>query len=122
MPYNAATNIFIKVLLTKKYALPYRVVDKLVEFFSTFHEEKRKLPVLWHQTILIFSQRYKEDLTKEQKEAIKSVIKVHLHNQISPEIHGELDSSCCRGEILNGKLIFKYFLSIFLWYFLILIL
>jgi len=103
MPYNGTTNIFMKVLLTKKYALPYRVIDKLVEYFSSFMEERRKLPVIWHQEVLIFAQRYKEDLTKEQKDAIKAVIKVHPHLQISPEIHRELDGSCCRGEVLNAE-------------------
>jgi len=102
MPYNGTTNMFMNVLLNKKYALPYRVIDKLVEYFSSFMEEQRRLPVIWHKAVLIFAQRYKEDLTKEQKEAIKAVIKVHAHSQISPEVHRELDSSCCRGEVLNA--------------------
>jgi len=110
MPYNGTTNIFMKVLLGKKYALPYRVIDKLVEYFSSFITEQRRLPVIWHQQVLIFSQRYKEDLTKEQKDAIKAVIKVHSHLQISPEIRRELDNSCCRGEVLNGKKVTFLFL------------
>lgn len=93
----------MNVLLTKKYALPYRVIDRLVEYFSAFMEEQRRLPVIWHQAVLIFAQRYKQDLTKEQKDAIKAVIKCHSHLQISPEIRRELDNSCSRGEVLNGK-------------------
>lgn len=58
MPYGATANIFMKVLLQKKYALPYRVIDKLVEYFSSFMEEKRRLPVIWHQEVLIFAQRF----------------------------------------------------------------
>jgi len=103
MPYNATCNIFMKALLNKKYALPFSVIDKCVEYFSTFVGETRKLPVLWHQTVLIFAQRYKEDLTKDQKEAIKRLIKIHIHPQISPEIHRELDNSACRGEVLNEE-------------------
>jgi len=103
MPYNGTTNIFMNVLLNKKYALPYRVIDKLVEYFSSFCDEKRVLPVIWHQGILFFCQRYKEDLTKDQKNAIKNVIKIHAHSQIAPEIRRELDNSCCRGEVLNEE-------------------
>mmetsp|Transcript_7788 Transcript_7788/g.13115 ORF Transcript_7788/g.13115 Transcript_7788/m.13115 type:complete len:426 (-) Transcript_7788:47-1324(-) len=102
MEYNGTVNIFMNVLLTKKYALPYRVIDKLVEHYCAFSQERRRLPVIWHQGVLTFSQRYKEDLTKEQKDAIKSLIKVHSHPQISSEVRRELDNSCSRGEVLNA--------------------
>jgi hypothetical protein len=103
MEYNGTVNIFMKVLLTKKYALPYRVIDRLVEYFNSFMEERRNLPVIWHQAVLVFAQRYKEDLTKEQKDALKAVIKVHTHPMIAPEIRRELDNSASRGEVLNGR-------------------
>lgn len=103
MEYNGTVNIFMKVLLTKKYALPYRVIDRLVEYFNSFIQERRELPVIWHQAVLIFAQRYKEDLTKEQKEAIKAVIKAHTHTQITPEIRRELDNSASRGEVLTAE-------------------
>jgi essential nuclear protein 1 len=54
------------VLIDKKYALPYKVVDALVFHFirlSNTYKAKRagdvdKLPVLWHQSLLAFCQRY----------------------------------------------------------------
>ena len=49
MRYSGANSLFLTVLLNKKYALPYRVVDALVEHFTSFQSETRTLPVLWHQ-------------------------------------------------------------------------
>lgn len=36
MEYSGATSIFMKILLDKKYALPFRVVDAIVEHFASF--------------------------------------------------------------------------------------
>lgn len=33
MPYNGANSIFLRLLIDKKYALPFRVVDALVFHF-----------------------------------------------------------------------------------------
>lgn len=48
---------FIRILLDKKYALPYKVVDALVFHFIRFKRDKRQMPVLWHQSFLVFAQR-----------------------------------------------------------------
>ena len=45
MSYSGSTSIFIKILLNKKYALPRRVIDALVNHFSSFVNETRVLPV-----------------------------------------------------------------------------
>merc|ERR1712216_167041 len=66
LPYYGSNSIFIKAILNKKYALPYRVIDAVVEHFMQFLDETRALPVLWHQTLLLFAQRYKNDITVEQ--------------------------------------------------------
>ena len=50
-------SLFIRVLLDKKYALPYKVVDALVFHFLGFKKDTRELPVLWHQALLVFAQR-----------------------------------------------------------------
>ena len=47
----------VQVLLDKRYALPYRVVDALVDHFLSFSKEERTLPVVWHQSLLCFVQR-----------------------------------------------------------------
>ena len=57
LPYSGTNSFFIRVLLDKKYALPYRVIDALVDHFTRFKSEERVLPVVWHQALLCFVQR-----------------------------------------------------------------
>ncbi|XP_038235399.1 bystin [Dermochelys coriacea] len=96
MEYSGANSIFLRLLIDKKYALPFRVVDALVFHFLTFQTDRRTLPVLWHQSLLTFAQRYKEDLSSEQKEALLELLKFHCHPQISAEIRRELVNSKSR--------------------------
>ncbi|NXG15177.1 BYST protein, partial [Grallaria varia] len=96
MQYSGANSIFLRLLIDKKYALPFRVVDALVFHFLAFRTDQRVLPVLWHQSFLAFAQRYKEDLSSEQKEALLELLKFHSHPQISPEIRRELMNSKTR--------------------------
>ncbi|XP_041360851.1 bystin-like [Gigantopelta aegis] len=98
MDYNGANSIFLKTLLDKKYALPYRVVDAVVHHFSRFVTDKRELPVLWHQAFLTFVQRYKEDVSSEQKDSLMAVLRTHTHYQITADIRRELINSRCRDE------------------------
>lgn len=115
---GGATNIFIRVLLDKKYALPYKVVDNLVFHFlrfrafdtsaaadshqhSTMHDARDprewKLPVLWHQSLLAFAQRYRNDITEDQREALLDLLLVRWHPAIGPEVRRELIAGRGRG-------------------------
>lgn len=96
MEYSGANSIFLRLLLDKKYALPYRVLDALVFHFLGFRTEKRQLPVLWHQSLLTLAQRYKADLATEQKEALLELLRLQPHPQLSPEIRRELQSAVPR--------------------------
>ena len=96
MDYNGANSIFIRTLLDKKYALPYRVVDAVVFHFVRFATDERDLPVLWHQSLLTFVQRYKEDVSQEQKDAILQLVRCHEHYQITAEVRRELVNSKSR--------------------------
>lgn len=100
LEYSGASSIFIRILLDKKYALPFRVVDALVEHFVRVKREgHQKYPVLWHQSLLVFVQRYKQDLTAAQKEEIIDLITKYQHHPgISPEVKRELLSSKNREE------------------------
>lgn len=98
MEYSGANSIFLRILLDKKYALPYRVVDSVVFHFLGFRSEKRELPVLWHQAMLTFSQRYKQDVSSEQKEALLELLKIHVHHKITAEVRRELMHSKARDE------------------------
>ena len=100
LEYAGTTSFFIRVLLDKKYALPYRVVDALVENFLRFANEDRTLPVVWHQSFLCFVQRYKHEPSKEQKKRLSKLASAHQnHYLISPEIVRELaNSDTSRGD------------------------
>jgi len=113
--YSASCSIFLKALLNKKYTLPYRVIDALADYFVSFAEYEGQgltsatsatasstgptLPVLWHQSLLVFAQRYKEEITKEDKERLREVLKAHSHHQITPEVRRELFNCRSRGEL-----------------------
>lgn len=124
MDYTGPNSLFIRVLLDKKYALPYKVVDALVFHFIRFKRDPRIMPVLWHQSFLVFVQRYaspfllvvqislttfstrqnryKQDLTAEQKEALLEVLRAKTHFQITPEIRREIVHSVARGEEMTA--------------------
>jgi essential nuclear protein 1 len=118
-----ACNIFIRVLLEKKYALPFKAVDALVFHFLRFRNSKPtigdgdaemsgarndltqavfkddKLPVLWHQCLLVFAQRYKNDITEDQREALLDLLLVRGHKDIGPEVRRELLVGRGRGAV-----------------------
>ncbi|KAJ3407416.1 hypothetical protein HDU80_008844 [Chytriomyces hyalinus] len=106
MEYSGPNSLFIRILLDKKYALPYKVLDALVFHFLRFKSEHGEeahmvLPVLWHQSLLVFAQRYKGELVPEQKEALLDLIKTRSHPMITPEIRREIVNSKCRGELMD---------------------
>ncbi len=101
-----AANIFIRILLGKKYALPYKVVDALVFHFLRFRgsreegglgSKEAKLPVLWHQSLLIFAQTYRNEITEDQREALLDLLLVRGHKEIGPEVRRELLAGRTRG-------------------------
>uniref|UniRef100_F1L476 Cell adhesion protein byn-1 n=1 Tax=Ascaris suum TaxID=6253 RepID=F1L476_ASCSU len=90
MEYTGANSLFLRILIDKKYTLPYRALDGIVKHFLRFRKDERHLPVLWQQSFLAFAQRYKNDISQKQREALLEVVKIHHHYQISPEIRREL--------------------------------
>jgi essential nuclear protein 1 len=98
MPYSGVNSFFIRVLLDKRYALPYRVVDALVDHFTSFRDEERQLPVVWHQALLCFVQRYKAEIRAEDKVALKKLCRAQAHYLVTPEVQRELDAGRSRGE------------------------
>nr|CAD7423941.1 unnamed protein product [Timema monikensis] len=96
MDYTGANSIFLRIFFDKKYALPYRVVDAAVFHFLRFERDRRELPVLWHQALLTFVQRYKGDISSEQKEALLGLLRRQSHGLITPEIRRELQAARCR--------------------------
>jgi essential nuclear protein 1 len=96
MDYSGPNSLFIKILLDKKYALPYKVVDAIVFHFVRFRANETPLPVVWHQSFLVFAQRYKDDVTEDQRDALMAVLKTQNHPSITPEIRRELLTGATR--------------------------
>ncbi|XP_063394151.1 bystin [Cydia fagiglandana] len=101
MDYTGANSIFLRILFDKKYALPYRVVDSVVFHFLRFQTDHRMLPVLWHQALLTFVQRYKSDISTEQRDALLELLRKHSHPTITSEIRRELQAAQCRDIEVN---------------------
>lgn len=100
LPYQATTDLFIRTLLNKGYSLPIPVIIAVMGHFMDAMprgqlsqediEMLPPMPVLWHQTLLVFVQRYKTELTGEQREGLKMLLRVRQHHAITPEIRREL--------------------------------
>ncbi|KAJ6035315.1 hypothetical protein N7460_009490 [Penicillium canescens] len=113
---TGAVNMFIRVFLEKKYALPYKVIDAVVFHFMRFravdpseamndgpnglNSKGYKLPVLWHQSLLVFAQRYRNDITEDQREALLDLLLVRGHKDIGPEVRRELLAGRGRGVVV----------------------
>ncbi|RMZ75485.1 hypothetical protein DV738_g5455, partial [Chaetothyriales sp. CBS 135597] len=104
-----AANMLIRALLAKKYALPYKVVDALVFHFLRFRSTKdkdeqalaaneAKLPVLWHQSFLIFAQTYRNEITEDQREMLLDLLLARGHKDIGPQVRRELLAGRNRGQ------------------------
>lgn len=93
MEYNGANSIFLRLLLDKKYALPFRVLDALVGHFLFFRSEMRVLSVRWHQRLLTMAQHYKADLASEQKDALLELLKLQTHPIFLQRFRLELQNS-----------------------------
>lgn len=117
---GGATNIFIRALLEKKYALPYQVIDALVFHFLRFRtvdttdvnamggivsagSRDTKLPVIWHQCLLAFAQRYRNDITEDQREALLDLLLTKGHSKIGPEVRRELLEGRGRGVLVEPE-------------------
>lgn len=128
-----SANVFIKVLVEKGYALPYKVIDGLVfhflrykgvNFLGSLAEEdgldqrgswknngnrggkvknNGNLPVIWHQCLLVFAQRYRNDITEDQREALLDLLLVRGHKDIGPEVRRELLEGRGRGMPLEEE-------------------
>lgn len=96
MDYTGANSIFLRIFFDKRYALPYRVVDAVVFHFLRFERDSRELPVLWHQAFLTFVQRYKADISSEQRDRLLELLKKQNHHAVTPEIRRELQNAKCR--------------------------
>lgn len=124
--FTPATIVFIRVLIEKKYALPYQTLDDLVFYFMRFRKAAQnpnemdvdenngklpKLPVVWHKAFLAFAQRYKNDITDDQRDFLLETVRQQFHHAIGPEIRRELLAGQSRvtGEATKDSLMMEAF-------------
>lgn len=124
--FQPSTTVFIRVLIEKKYALPYQTLDDLVFYFMRFRRvggesqpeegdmmdeddssnKKVKmpaLPVVWHKALLAFAQRYKNDITDDQRDFLLETVRQRFHHSIGPEIRRELLAGSSRAPKQQTK-------------------
>lgn len=51
-----------------------------------FHLEDRQYPTLWHQALLTFVQRYKNDMSSEQRELLMELCNSQRHPSVTAEV------------------------------------
>lgn len=126
--FSPAATVFIRVLIEKKYALPYQTIDDIVFYFMKFRiitdakasftidndrmdnedellddsklqmnmaqhrrlQQAPPLPLVWHKSLLAFAQRYKNDITDDQRDFLMEVIRQRGHKEIGAETRREL--------------------------------
>lgn len=101
MHYNGANSIFLRLLISKKYALPFRVIDALVFHFLQFRNDKRTMPVLWHQSFLAFAEIYRNDISDEQAEGLLELLKYQSHEKITSEIRYQLQTRTSKEVVME---------------------
>ncbi|KAL0216683.1 hypothetical protein P9112_008867 [Eukaryota sp. TZLM1-RC] len=88
--WHPPVSFFIRILLDKKYNLPASVISQVSQWFIGFSSTKISLPVVWHQSLLTFVERYKRDINVEDKDSLLRLIKAHHHPSFASLIRTEL--------------------------------
>lgn len=83
--------MLIRSLLDKKFALPTKSISFIFDYFCSFGLSDIVLPVLWHQALLVFVQRYKSELDLDRKRKIRELVGLQNHVMISLEILREIE-------------------------------
>ena len=99
--YSGPCHYILKVLLNKRYALPLKVLDALVDHFARFESDVREMPVIWHQCLLTFAERYGASLTQEQCVRLSGVVKRQVHREMTPIVKRHLGLR--RGAGVSGS-------------------
>lgn len=80
---NPTTIIFLKIMIEKRYALPIRVVNALVQFILTAEQIDQTLPVIWFQLVLstceLYSSTIKKKLIIEKQNMNRHVLHFNLY-------------------------------------------
>lgn len=91
--YTGPKFMIIRTLLDKKFALPTKTISMIFDYFCSFSSSENVLPVIWHQALLVFVQRYKSEFDEDRRKIIRELVRCQNHAMISPEIIREIDTA-----------------------------
>ena len=86
LSYNSSRAIILRAIIDKKYSFPNTILETLKNFFLDSSKLSSSMPVLWHQCLLVFTQRYGKELSPDQKICLKEISASTLHPSITPLI------------------------------------
>eukprot|EP00760_Papus_ankaliazontas_P002620 PhM_4_TR11188/c0_g1_i1/m.13801/K14797/ENP1, BYSL; essential nuclear protein 1 len=87
MEFSSVNAIVMRAIIDKRLNLPVQAVDAMVSYFHKFVRDDRNLPVLWHQLLLTFLDRYGHEIDPAHLPLIRDVCHKHFHSLITPEVH-----------------------------------
>jgi hypothetical protein len=84
-----------------------QVVDALAAHFLAFEQERRVMPVVWHQGLLCFVTRYKHQLTTADRDALLRLTTKQHHHLVSAQkttLYGRFKcvTACTNGAASGG--------------------
>jgi essential nuclear protein 1 len=90
--WTPSVSIIVSAIIGKKYALPVKVIDKVISWYLSFIDSTMELPVIWNIGLLVFVQIYKLEIRNKQQvsdELIK-LLEKKGHKEVKLEIKREL--------------------------------
>ncbi|KAG2201480.1 hypothetical protein INT46_010096 [Mucor plumbeus] len=98
--FTLPTCIFVQIFIEKRQALPYRVVDILsFKYFCQREEAIKQLPLMWYQSLYVFTRSYSIDMVPTQKRALLTLIqRVTKNDEISFAIENTIKSAIKSNE------------------------
>ena len=92
LPYSGPRAIILKSFIEKKYSLPKKAVESVVNYFRN-NESVIPAPVLLQQLLLTLCEKYGPEMSQPDRDYVMNYIRSHYHDQISDEIIRALNSS-----------------------------
>lgn len=84
---------FLCFFLDKKYKFTRDFITDCINFFLNFATYKKALPLVWHKSLLLLVQNYKDLLNDEQRKNLQDLVTKKHHHKISVEILKSLFST-----------------------------
>ena len=93
LPQIPAYTIFINAFISKKYVLPFQVIDALVYHYYNFINHSAQgeaLLIIWYEGLVNFIKVYGEYMSEEQRGLLKDLAKKIKHPKFTHVICNEI--------------------------------